>query len=114
MPCVMNPNPTCAESRVGFRQIKGLAEKSALHFWSSSCRSGAGDECLLLMFGEADALRQDDAEAVEESGLCGVWLGDATQAGLGGGGGWQHDIKRFKAREFFDDGCRGIAETRQA
>src|SRR5258708_29837112 len=54
-------NPTCAESRVGFRQIKGLAEKSALQFWSSSWRSGAGDDCLLLMFGEADALRQDDA-----------------------------------------------------
>jgi hypothetical protein len=25
-------SPTCAESRVGFRQINGLAEKSSLHF----------------------------------------------------------------------------------
>src|SRR3982074_1565894 len=30
-PC-LDANPTCAESRVGFRQINSLAEKSSLHF----------------------------------------------------------------------------------
>jgi hypothetical protein len=66
------------------------------------------------MFGEADALRQDDAEAVEESGLCRIWLGDATQADLAVGGGWQHDIIGLNAREFFEHRSRGIAETRTA
>jgi hypothetical protein len=31
------PNPTCAESRVGFRQINALVEKLALHFLQSCC-----------------------------------------------------------------------------
>jgi hypothetical protein len=32
-----NVNPTCAESRVEFRQINALVEKSALHFLQSCC-----------------------------------------------------------------------------
>src|SRR5882762_9787564 len=113
--CTVSPsNPTCAESRVGFRQINSLAEKSSLHFWSSSWRSGAGGDRRSLVFGEANALWQDYAEAVEESGLCGIGLGDATQTDLAMGGGWQHDIIRLNARELFEHGSWGIAETSAA
>ena len=66
------------------------------------------------MFGEADALWQDYAEAVEESGLCSIGLGDATQADMAVGGGWQHDIIRLNAREFFEHGSWRITETRAA
>src|SRR3984893_4220413 len=34
---VRGVNPTCAESRVGFRQINALVEKLALHFLQSCC-----------------------------------------------------------------------------
>lgn len=102
-----------AESKVGFKRINGLADKSALHFWSDSWRSSAGGEGRQLVFGEAHTLWQDDAEAVEESGLCGIGLGDATQADLAVCG-WQHDIIRLNAREFFEHGSWGIAETSAA
>jgi hypothetical protein len=63
------------------------------------------------VLGEAQALGQDDAEAVEESGLGGVWLGHAAQTNLAVRDGWQDDILGLDAREFFQDGARGIAEA---
>src|SRR5260370_18093235 len=87
---------------------------SALHVWSSSWRSGAGGEGRSLVLGEAHGQWQDDGEAVEESGLCGIGLGDATQTYLAVGGGWQHDIIRLNARELFEHGSWGIAETSAA
>ena len=63
------------------------------------------------MFVEAHALGQDDAEAIEQSGLGGVGLGDAAQADLAVGCGWQDDVVRLNACEFFEDGARRIAET---
>jgi len=41
-------------------------------------------------------------------------LGDATQTYLAVGGGWQHDIIRLNARELFEHGSWGIAETSAA
>ena len=80
-------SPTCAESGGGSRQIKALAEKSSLHFRFEWRRSGAGCEGRQPLFGEAHALGQDDAEAVEKGGLGGVRLGDAAQPDLSVGGG---------------------------
>ena len=63
------------------------------------------------MFGEAHALGQNEAEAIEERGLGGVGLSDAAQADLTVEGGWQHDVMRLNAREFFEHGAGGVSET---
>ena len=63
------------------------------------------------MVGEAHALGQDDAEAVEERGLSGVGLGDAAQADLAVGCCRQDDVVRLNARELFEDRARGVSET---
>jgi len=63
-----------------------------------------------VVLGEAHALWQDDAETVEENGLRRVWLGHTTQANLAVRGGRQDDVLGLNAREFFQDGARGIAE----
>jgi hypothetical protein len=62
------------------------------------------------VFGEAHSLWQDDAEAVEECGLGGIGLGDAAQADLTMGGGWQHDIVRLNSSELFEHSARGVSE----
>jgi len=64
-----------------------------------------------VLLGEAHALWHGDAETLEESGLCRVWLGDAAQANLAMRCGRQDDILGLNAREFFQDDARGIAET---
>src|SRR6202045_2861328 len=63
------------------------------------------------MLGEAHSLWQDDTETIEESGLCRVWLGHATQTNLAMRCGWQNDVLGLNAFEFFQDDARGIAET---
>jgi hypothetical protein len=60
--------------------------------------------------GEAHAFRQDHAEAVQECGLSGVGLGDATQADLAVCRGRQHDIVRLNARKLFKNRARRISE----
>lgn len=63
------------------------------------------------MFGEADALGQDDAEAIEESGLSAVWLCDAAQANLAVRCGRQDDIVGPNARKLFEDGARRVSKA---
>ena len=63
------------------------------------------------MFGEAHAFGQEDAEAVEESGLCGVGLSDAAQADLSMGGDRQDHVMRLDPRELFEDRTRRISEA---
>ncbi len=81
-------SPTCAESGVWSRQINGLAKKSPLHFGSSWGSLGADREGRELVLGKAHALRQNDAEAIEQRRLGSVGLSDAAQADrtVGGGG----------------------------
>ena len=64
-----------------------------------------------VLLGEAHALWQGNAETVEENGLCRVWLGHTAQANLAVRCGRQDDVLGLNAREFFEDGARGIAET---
>jgi hypothetical protein len=45
-----------------------------------------------VLFGEAHALWQGDAETIEESGLRQVWLGHAAQAHLPMRCGRQNDV----------------------
>ena len=73
--------------------------------------SGAEGQGRQLGLGEAHALGQDDAEAVEKRGLGGVGLGDAAQADLTVGGGRQHHVVRLDARELIEHGARGVAEA---
>jgi hypothetical protein len=58
------------------------------------------------------AFRQDNAEAVQECGLSGVGLGDATQADLAVCRGRQHDVVRLNARELFKNRARRISKVR--
>ena len=66
------------------------------------------------MFGETHAFGQNDAEAVEECGLSGVWLGDAPQTDLAVSCSGQDHIMRLNAGELFEDGARGVSEARAA
>src|SRR5712691_10236695 len=100
-----HPSPTCAESTVRSRQINSLAEKLALHFLKEMW-SGADLEDWQVWLCNAHALGQDDAEAVEECGLGGVWLGHAAQADLAVRCGRQHDIVRLNASKLVEDGAR--------
>ena len=63
------------------------------------------------MFCKAHALGQDDAEAVEQCGLSGIGLGDAAQADLAVGCGWQDDVVRLNACELFEYRARRVSET---
>ena len=76
--------------------------------------SGADLEGRQVWFCNTHALGQNDAEAVEECGLSGVWLGDAPQTDLSVSCGGQDDIVRGNARELFEDGARGVSEARAA
>lgn len=73
--------------------------------------SGGGGELRRPVFGEAHAFGQEDAEAVEESGLCGVGLSDAAQADLSMGGDRQDHVMRLDPRELFEDRTRRISEA---
>ena len=64
-----------------------------------------------MAFFEAHSLWQHDAEAVKQSGLGGIGLGDAAQANLTVGGGWQHDVVRLNSCELFEHRARGVSET---
>ena len=68
--------------------------------------SGAACERWQFLFGEAYALWQDDAEAVEKRGLSEIGLGDAAQTNLPMRGGRQHNVVRLNASEFFEHGAR--------
>ena len=59
-----------------------LSQKVGTTFSVELLGSGAGGDDRQLVFGDAHALGQDDAEAVEECGLGLVRLGDASQAVL--------------------------------
>jgi hypothetical protein len=63
------------------------------------------------VFGEAHALWQDDAEAVEERGLSGIGLGDASQANLAVRCGRQDDVVGLNARKLFEDGARRVSKA---
>ena len=87
-------SPTCAESTTRFKQINVLAEKSkksAQHFVEDG-GSGGGCGGRQLPFGQSHALGQDDAEAVKQGGLGGVWLGDAAQTNVSVRLGRQHHV----------------------
>ena len=56
-------------------------------------------EARQLVLGEAHALGQDDTEAVEQSGLGGIWLGHAAQTNLAVRCGRQDDILGLDARQ---------------
>src|SRR6266404_8402262 len=105
-------NPTCAESYLDHRQINALAGKLALHLCGLG--SGALFESWQVVLGEAHALWQGDAETVEESGLCRVWLSHAAQANLAVRCRRQDDVVGLNALDFFQDGARRITETRAA
>ena len=62
------------------------------------------------MFGEAHALWQDDAEAIEECGLGGIGLGDAAQPDLIVGSCRQHDVVRLNSCELFEYRPWGVAK----
>ena len=64
------------------RQINDLDEKSSLHFRLRERVQALRARIEGSGFREAHAFGQDDAEAVEEGGLGGVGLGDATQSDL--------------------------------
>ena len=64
-----------------------------------------------ILLGQAHALWQRDAEAIEESGLGWVWLGYATQANLSVRCGRQDDVLGLNAFEFFQNDTWRIAET---
>jgi hypothetical protein len=68
------------------------------------------------VFGEAHTFWQDDAEAVEERGLVGIWLSHSAigSDNLTVESHWQHDVVRLNACEFFEHGARGVSETRAA
>ena len=104
-------SPTCAELGVWRRQIKALDEKSSLHF-SWEVELGAESEDRGLVIWNAHALGQADAEAVEERGLGGVGLGDATQSDLAVRCGRQDDVVGLDAGKLFEDGPRRVAEAR--
>ena len=75
-----------------------------------ACLGGSG-ELWRLVFGEPHAFWQDEAETVEESGLCGVGLSDAAQADLTMGGGRQDHVMRLDARQLFEDRTRRISKA---
>ncbi len=60
---------------------------------------------------EAHAVWQDDAKAIEECGLCGVWLGDAAQTNRAVHCGRQDHVVRLNVCQFFEDGTRRVSET---
>ena len=64
-----------------------------------------------VLLGEAHSLWQDDAETIEESGLCRVWLGHTAQANLAMRRSRHDDVLGLNAFEFFQNYARGIAET---
>ena len=67
-----------------------------------------------FLLGEAHALWQGDAETIEESGLCRIWLGHAAQMNLAMRGSRQDDVLGLNALEFFKDDAWRIAEARAA
>jgi hypothetical protein len=75
---------------------------------SSSRTSG---ELWGFVFGEAHAFGQDDAKAVEKSGVCGVGLSDAAQADLSMGGDRQDHVMRLDPRQLFEDRTWRISEA---
>jgi len=103
-----------AQNREAARTIKALAERSSLRSGSSGRTSGAGGECGQLLFGEAHAFGQDDAETVEQGGLGGVGLGDAAQPDLDVGDGRQHHVVGLDARKLFEHAAGRIGLARPA
>jgi hypothetical protein len=67
-----------------------------------------------VLLGEAHALWQGDAETIEESGLCRVWLGYAAQTNLAMRRSRQNDVLGLNAFELFKDDARRNAETSAA
>jgi len=63
------------------------------------------------VFGKPQAFGQDDAEAVEESGLGGVGLSNAAQADLAVSGGRQDHVMRLDARKLFEDRARRVSKA---
>jgi len=51
-----------------------------------------------VLLGEAHSFWQDDAETIEESGLCRVWLGHAAQVNLAVRCGRQDDVLGLKSQ----------------
>ena len=87
------------------------AKKTRIYTDGNRLRSCAARESGQLLFREAHALGQDDAEAVKECGLGWFGLGDATQANLDVCCGWQHNVMGLNACEFFEDRARRVSEA---
>jgi hypothetical protein len=64
------------------------------------------------VLGKAHALGQDDAQAIEKSGLSGIGFGHAAQTHLSVRCSRQHDVVRLNAGEFFEDRARRVSEFR--
>jgi hypothetical protein len=61
--------------------------------------------------GDAHALWQGDAEAIEQRGLGDIGLRDAAQPDLTERGGRQHDVVGLDTFELFNNGARGVTEA---
>jgi site-specific recombinase XerD len=62
--------------------------------------------------GDAHALWQGDAEAIEQRGLGDIGLRDAAQPDLTERGGRQHDVVGLDTFELFNNGARGVRGAR--
>ena len=65
-----------------------------------------------FLFRQTHSPGQVEAKAVEERGLRGVGLGDATQSDLAVGCGRQDDVVGLDAGKLFEDGPRRVSEAR--
>ena len=104
MPSVNQTFPYFSLNHSPFRPGICPGYKSRHYILVEGTGSGAEGEDRGLVFWEAHALGQDDAEAVEERGLGGVGLGDATQADLAVRCGRQDDVVGLDAGKLFEDG----------
>jgi RNA polymerase sigma factor (sigma-70 family) len=78
-----------------------LGKKSALHFGGQG-HAGA----------DSQALREVQAQAVQEPGLSGIGADHTAQTELAPVGGGQHDVRALDAAEFLEDGAWAVTQAR--
>src|SRR5712692_11074111 len=96
-PGAKNANPTTAVQGGQGRSVRHIGEKSPLHFGEV----GDGRR-------HAEALREVEAEAVEQGGLGGVRAHDAAEAEFTTIRRRQYDVRALNATELIEDRARTV------